>query len=462
MATEAYTARLAEHCAGIAWQGLAPEVGAHSAYLFLDFVGLAAKGLSLASTRAVHAMIRKIGGSGNGTVIGDQLKPLPQYAALANAAASHSMSLDDIYTPGSIHPGSAIFAAALAAAESTGADGKRFVEGAVAGYETTLRVADAVGVKSHYAFGWHPTATCGTFGATAAVARILGLDAAKTANAFGIAGSMASGLMAFMADGSWTKRIHPGLAAQRGIQAAHLAAEGFKGPQAVLEGKWGFFAATSTQADARRLVSGLGERPRVMDTGLKLHACCRYNQSAIDAALEIMRIHALTWQAVEQIRVEIFKAAYPLVVEPLAEKMNPRTDVQAQFSLPYTVALAVVKGRVSFEEFSPETLQDQAVRDTMQRVTVAHDPALDPDFPQRWPARVVIRTRDHRSFENRVDYPRGDVENPLTWEELIARFSAHTLNVFDDSRQARIVAAVKKLEAFDNLADLGALLRPLP
>ena len=460
MAPEAYTAKLAEHIAGITWSGLAPEVCAHSAYLFLDFVGLAAKGLSMESTRAVHAMIRKLGGSGHGTVVGDSLQPLPQYAALANAAASHSMSLDDIYTPASIHPGSAIFAAALAAAENTGADGKRFTEGVVAGYDTTLRVADAVGVKSHYAFGWHPTATCGTFGATAAVARILELDAAKTANAFGIAGSMASGLMAFMVDGSWTKRIHPGLAAQRGIQAAYLAAEGFKGPQAVLESKWGFLAATSTQADAQRLVSDFGGRPRVMDTGLKLHACCRYNQSAIDAALEIMRVNALDWQEVEKIRVEIFKAAYPLVVEPLAEKMSPRTDVQAQFSLPYTVALAVVKGKVSFEEFSSVMLQDPAVRDTMQRVTVVHDPALDAEFPQSWPARVVIRTRDCRTFEKRMDYPKGDIENPLTWEELIARFNVHSLNVFDASRQARIVDAVKKLATFENLAELGALLRP--
>ena len=453
-----YTLKLAEHCAGIRSDHLDPDVLEHTTYLLLDFLGLAAKGLSMASTQTVHGMVRKIGGTGTGTIIGTSLKPLPQYAALANAASAHSMSLDDIYTPASIHPGSAIFASALAAAEWVGAPGKRFLEGAVAGYETTLRIADAVDAKSHYSFGWHPTATCGTFGATAAVSRILGLDGDETAGAFGIAGSMASGLMAFMQDGSWTKRLHPGLSAQRGIQAAQLAAEGFLGPKAVLEGKWGFLKATSNNADETRLVEGLGGKPRVMDTGLKLHACCRYNQSAIDAAAEIMKKNDLSPHSVEKVQVDIFKAAYPLVVEPWEEKMNPQTDVQAQFSLPYTVALAVVKGRVSFEEFYPEVLKDPTVRDMMKRVEVVHDPALDAEFPKSWPTRVTIQTTDNRSLDQRVDFPKGDVENPLSWEALIHRFKAHSEMVFDPSRQDRIVETVKKLQDLETITKLTAIL----
>ncbi len=450
--------KLAEHCAGIGSTPLSPEIIAHAKYLLLDFLGLAAKGLSMVSTQNVHGMIRKIGGTGEGTVIGTGLKPLPQYAALANAASSHSMSMDDIYTPASIHPGSAIFAAALAAAEKEEVSGKRMLEGAVAGYETTLRIADAVDSKSHYAFGYHPTATCGTFGATAAVSRILGLDAEATVSAFGIAGSMAAGLMAFMLDGAWTKRIHPGLSAQRGIQAAYLAAEGFKGPRAVLEGKWGFLSTTSNSADTTLLTEGLGERPRILDTGLKLHACCRYNQSAIDACLEIRKENEGAFENIEKIRVHIFKAAYPLVLEPWEEKMNPKTDVQAQFSLPYTVAVALVKGRVSFDEFNPELLGDPIIRDMMHRVEVIHDPDLDPLFPKSWPTRVIIHTTDNRSFENRVDYPKGDVENPLSWDELVDRFCQNSGSVFDVTRQSRIVEKVNQFEDVENVTALTTLM----
>jgi 2-methylcitrate dehydratase PrpD len=454
-----YTWKLAEHCNRIRFEDLSSSVKGHTGFLMLDFLGLAPKGLFLESTQQIHSLIRKMGAKGNGTVIGTTLRTLPQYAALANATASHSLSLDDIYTPASIHPGSAIFAASLAVAEWVGADGKRFIEGVVAGYETSLRIADAVGSKEHYALGWHPTATCGTFGATVAVSRILGLDAEKTTSALGIAGSMASGSMEFLEDGSWTKRIHPGLAAQRGIQAALLANEGFKGPRAILEGKWGFLRGTSRNPDPSRLIEKLEGRLRILDTGIKLHACCRYSQSAIDAVLNIRREHDLGPHDIDTIRVEIFRAAFPLVVEPWQEKMDPKSDVQAQFSLPYTVAAAIVKGRVSFEEFLPESLSDPRIREVMARVGVVHDPELDPAFPRSWPARVTIRTTGGKHLENKVDFPRGDVNNPLSWDELVIRFKEHSEEVFDPTLQERIVELIQRIHTLKDMKKFTVLLR---
>ena len=454
-----HTKKLAEYCADIQFKGLPSEVVKHAKFLMLDFFGLALKGLSLESTRHVHSLIQKIGGKGNGTVIGTALRPLPQYSALANATSSHSMNLDDIYTPASIHPGSAIFAASLAAAEWIDADGERFVEGIIAGYETTLRIADAVDSKEHYALGWHPTATCGTFGATAAVSRILGLNAHMTNSALGIAGSMASGCMEFLQDGSWTKRIHPGLAAQRGVQAAQLAAEGFRGPQTILEGKRGFLQATSRNPDPTRLIEGLEGKYLVLDTGLKLHACCRYNQSAIDAVIDLRNRYDLSPQKINRILVEIFQAAFPLVVEPWEEKMNPKSDVQAQFSLPYTVAMAVVRGSVSFEEFQPDALMDSSVREVMKKIDVIHNPEFDPCFPKSWPARVKIKTTDGKDIENRVDFPRGDIENPLTWDELVLRFKTHSGDVFDQTGKDRIVEALQYIERLEDMKEFAALLR---
>lgn len=459
MIKTASTRKLAEHCTCIRFEDLSSEVVQYTEFLMLDFLGLAPKGLFLESTQQIHSLIRKMGGKGNGTIIGTTLRTLPQYAALANATASHSLSLDDIYTPASIHPGSAIFAASLAVAEWVSADGRRLIEGVVAGYETTLRVADAVGSKEHYALGWHPTATCGTFGATVAASRILGLDADKTTSALGIAGSMASGSMEFLEDGSWTKRIHPGLAAQRGIQAALLANEGFKGPGAILEGKWGFLRGTSRNPDPFRLTERFEGRLRILDTGIKLHACCRYNQSAIDGALNLRKKHGLGPNDIDKIRIEIFGAAFPLVVDPWEEKMDPKTDVQAQFSLPYTVAVAIVKGRVSFEEFLPESLSDRSIRAAMAKVEVIHDPELDPEFPRSWPARVKVRTTGGKQLEKQVDFPRGDVNNPLNWDELVIRFKEHSKEVFDPTLQERIVESLQRIHAVKDMKKFTVLLR---
>jgi len=459
MIETSYTWKLAEHCNRIRFEDLSSEVKGHAGFLMLDFLGLVPKGLFLESTRQIHSLIRKMGAKGNGTVIGTALRTLPQYAALANATASHSLSLDDIYAPASIHPGSAIFAASLAVAEWVSANGRRFIEAVVAGYETTLRIADAVGSKEHYALGWHPTATCGTFGTTVAVSRILGLDAEKTTSALGIAGSMASGSMEFLEDGSWTKRIHPGLAAQRGIQAALLANEGFKGPRAILEGKWGFLRGTSSNPDPSRLIEKLEGTLRILDTGIKLHACCRYSQSAIDAVLNLRKEYDLGPHDIDTIRVEIFRAAFPLVVEPWQEKMDPKTDVQAQFSLPYTVAAAIVKGRVSFEEFLPESLSDPRIREVMARVGVVHDPELDPAFPRSWPARVKIRTTGGKHLENKVDFPRGDVNNPLSWDELVIRFKEHSKEVFDPTLQERIVELIQRIHTLKDMKKFTSLLR---
>ena len=138
--------------------------------------------------------------------------------------------------------------------------------------------------------------------------------------------------------------------------------------------------------------------------------------------------------------------------------MNPQTDVQAQFSLPYTVAAAILRGRVSFEEFYPEVLHDPNIREMMKKIEVIHNPEFDPEFPKIWPARVTIRTTDGQALANRVDFPKGDVENPLSWEELIFRFEDHSQTVFDPSHQKRIVSILKELEDLDNINRLTALL----
>ncbi len=164
-------------------------------------------------------------------------------------------------------------------------------------------------------------------------------------------------------------------------------------------------------------------------------------------------------QEIDRIRVEIFQAAFPLVVDPWEEKMNPKSDVQAQFSLPYTVAAAIVRGRVSFEEFLPGSLSDSSIREVMEKVEVVHDPELDPAFPRSWPARVELVTRNGKHLESRVDFPRGDANNPLTWNELVIRFKEHSKEIFDPTLQNRIVEALQRIQELKNMEKLTDLLR---
>ena len=186
-------------------------------------------------------MVQRIGANGCSTIIGTPARTIPGLAALANGAAAHGIEMDDTHSGGSIHLGATMYSAALALAETmpdTPMDA--LLAAVVAGFEAAARIAMAVQPKEHYALGFHPTQTCGVFGAAITSAKLLGLNADQTLSAVGIAGSMAAGSMEFLAEGAWTKRIHPGLAAQNGIHAALLAAEGFTGPLHILEGRDGF------------------------------------------------------------------------------------------------------------------------------------------------------------------------------------------------------------------------------
>ncbi len=226
------------------------------------------------------------------TVIGTRMRTIPGLAAMANGAAAHGIEQDDTHSGGSIHLGATMYSAALALAETmpdTSSD--TFLTAVVAGFEAAARIAMAVQPKEHYALGFHMTPTCGVFGAAITSAKLLGLTAEQTLAAVGIAGSMAAGSMEFLADGAWTKRIHPGLAAQNGIHAALLAAEGFSGPLRILEGRDGFLHGYSRNPVPERLTDGLGESFEILHTAVKPHACCRYMQGPIDAVLAIMREH---------------------------------------------------------------------------------------------------------------------------------------------------------------------------
>jgi 2-methylcitrate dehydratase PrpD len=392
-------------------------------------------------------------------VVGTDMQLNPSAAALTVGTAAHSLELDDVVNEASLHPGVAVFPAALCAAWMAKKDGQDLTAAVVAGYEVMVRLGKAVDPKAHYSQGFHPTGTCGTFGAAVAAAKVMGLDSEGITNALGIAGSQAAGSMEFLAAGAYTKRLHAGWAAMSGLNAALLAKQGFTGPDTILEGRHGFLHAYTTSPVPEYLLKDWGMRFEVLNTSIKPHACCRYKQSAIDGILYLKQKHSLAPEDIEEMRIGILEAGFSLVADPLETKQDPHSIVDAQFSMPFGAAVAIVKGRASLSEYTEKNLQDTQVKELMTKVHCVRDKALEADFPRKWPASVVIRTKDGQELTTWVDTPKGDPDNPLSWDELISKFNELSADYYAEEDKAGKVSRLQGLS--DEQPDIDHLLKIL-
>ena len=438
------TEEMAAWAASCGADGLDPADAAQVRYLLLDHAANALGGLAAESTRAVRRLAA--GRTGPCPAPGGQLLA-EEYAAFVAGTSAHALESDDTHQASSSHPGSAVFPAALAVAVAEGADFGEFAAASAAGYEVMTRLGMAASAQGQYRRGFHPTGTTGVFGAAAAAARLLRLDADGLRAALGVALSLAAGSMAFLAGGAWTKRLHPGWAAHSGIVAARLAASGFRGPDDPIAGPDGFLHAYSGARDDAPLTDGLGEAPlAIRRTSIKAHACCRYKQAPIDAVLALAAEHDLAADAVARIRVGVLGAGWNIVAAPAAGKRRPRSVVDAQFSMPYGAAVAVLHRAAGVRQYAPEAIASPEAAALMERVECYRSDELDAAFPARWPAEVAIELRDGRVLTRRVEHPKGDPENPLTLPELEAKFRDLTAGVVTAEGQARAIGVIAGLD----------------
>jgi len=455
----AYTHELIEFLSALDPTKLSPHVFDRARYFLLDYLGVATRGSLTESSAPVYKMIGRIGANGSATIIGTGVRTSAGYAALANGTAAHAIELDDTHNAGSIHLGVVMFSTALALAETLpDIAPDRFLVAVIAGYEAAARIAMAVQPKEHYLLGFHPTGTCGVFGAAVTASKLLCLSSEQMLSAAGIAGSMAAGSLEFLKNGAWTKRLHPGLAAQNGIQAAMLAGEGFRGPSTILEGRDGFLAGYSRRPIPERITDGLGESFEIMHTSVKPHACCRYMQGPIDAILELVNQHDIKAEQVVNMEVAVLEAGWTLVAEPRKQKYNPESVVDAQFSMPFGAAIALLRRHAGLDEFTVENTQSSQVRKLMGRVTLLKDVRLDQNFPKEWNARVTIFLSGGQQYEKFIRHPKGDPENPLSWAELTAKFTSLASAVIPLERCDQIVEQVSS----GNPALLPAMCAPDP
>jgi 2-methylcitrate dehydratase PrpD len=403
------------------WAALDEQVRERSRELLVDHLAVGVDGQRTDSARAVRNVAGSTGG-GSAGVIGTALTADPAWAALANGSAAHARELDDCDRESSLHPGVAVIPAALAMAEDTDADMASLMAAIVAGYEVTMRVGSALNPASAYARGFHPTGVAGVFGAATAAGRLIGLDPDRQVAALGIAGTMASGSLEYLSDGSWTKRLNPGWSAHGGVVAARLAAEGHSGPATVFEGPLGVLRAHSDEPQVERLTAELGVPLQILRVAIKPYACCRYSHGVIDCMLSLRTEHDLPAEQVEELELGILTHASRLVSDPIDVKRKPQTIVDAQFSAPFAAAVALVHGGAGPEHYTEATLADEDVRALMARTSCYHADELDRGYPAGMPAAVSARLKDGRTLTASTRFPLGEPENPLSRPALIARF----------------------------------------
>jgi 2-methylcitrate dehydratase PrpD len=360
-------------------------------------------------------------------------------AAFINGAASHSVEFDDIYRDAGYHPGSPVISAALAAAQSTGASGEKFLRGVIVGYETSTRIGEAV-MPSHYNF-WHTTGTVGAFGAAAAVATVLGCNRDQFAHALGTVGSFASGLQQAFRSQCMTKPLHGGHAADVGAMAAMGAAKGLTGALDMLEGEVGFGAAMSVNPDWTKAVKGLGADYHITRVTFKNHGCCGHTFAPIDGVLHLQKTHGFTWRDVKRVKIATYKAGTDITNNP-----DPEGEYQAKFSLQYVTAHALVHGSVRLVAFAPERLLDPDVRAVLAKVEVVADPVLSKGYPGQRAAHVEVELNDGKLLKHFQPTRKGDPEMPLTDDEVNEKFRELASPVIGEVASRELLAALWALE----------------
>jgi len=411
---------LAEHIAAISTSKDAnvPK----SVRQMLHRVTLDAYGLML-SARG-NDYIKAIEGScldqGNSTAFGHGSRFTVQDAALINGTAIHGEDFDDTFEGTPVHVSSVIIPTMLAIAEREQIDQERFISSMAHGAELICRLALVAPTAVHRQ-GFHPTAILGAFGASLTASMAYGLNAQQTASALGIVGSMASGIIEYLAEGTWTKRMHPGWAASAGIKSAVMAKAGFKGPRTVFEGTHGLFKGFASDAitpDFKYLES-FGEDWVSAGLAFKPYACGTMTQPFVDCAVQASKI--LNPMDIKEIHAHVGEGTVHRLWEPLKEKRNPSSPYGAKFSVPYCVAIGLLDGKAGLNEFTQEQLSRDDIQAMASKITYSINPK-DP-YPDEYVGWIDVVDSEGNTHTFKQSCLRGGKQEPMSQHELEAKFT---------------------------------------
>ncbi len=441
--------RLVAATASLSPEGIPAQVRLRCEDLLVDVGGLC---VAARASDYVRALVASVDGGGPCTAIGHASGFSAEDAAMIGGTAAHGEDFDDTFEGGPVHSGAVIVPAVLAACERFGRDGQAAFLGIAAGVETMCRLS-LVAPKLIHKAGFHPTSVLGAMAATLGVSAALGLDRKQTVDALGIAGSMAGGIIEYLAEGTWTKRLHAGWAARVGLHAARIGREGFLGPRTVFEGTHGFFSgfAHTREGDFDALTRDFGRQWLMQGLTFKPYATGTMNQPYIDCALRLAK-KGFAAEEVAEVLCETAEGYVHRLWEPLSSKHRPANDYAAKFSAPFNIAVAFVTGGAGFEAFTDKTVRDPRILALASKVRYVVDP--NNPYPKAYTGHVKMTLADGRVFEERQPHIRGGVHEPLAREEIERKFRSNArYGGWDAARAEQFLQFARK--AFDEPIDLS-------
>jgi len=447
--TKGATFKLAEGIAKLSYKDLPKEVIEKTKILLLDYIGYTLFAYEKEDfAKMIISLIGDLGGNSEATVLSYGIKTSTLLASFANGAMGHMTELDDTHIGTASHPGDSIIPAALALGERNRITGKELLLALVAAYEADLRIGEAV-QPTHVRRGFHSSATINTFGAAISAGKVLNFNAHQMAGVMGLAGLQASGFFYFTNEKvTMPKDFNTGRAAMSGMLAALLIAKGFQAGRTVLENEMGFckLYADPTQIKLEKITDRVGEYFKIIEMGHKFYSSCRHIHAAIDATLELFKKHEIAVEDITKINARIYKTGAWIVDDPTPWLRDAQYGTR--FSTQFNIALAILEGKPGIlklldHAYQKEKLSDSKIRELMKKIVVTPDEDLDKNYGKARSTIIELATR-HGDYSYRLDHPKGDPENPGSFEEMISKFKTLSGNLVSckGNESTSVVAAI--------------------
>lgn len=441
------SSELAAWASRIRFEDLPGDVVEATKLRVMDVIGLSLAGAETPFGKSTRDAIVAMSPAGPCRILGFGDRVGVTFAAFANGALSQALEYDDTHNESIVHMSSPAVAAALALSEFTAVSGRALITAIALGNEISCRVGSVSSGELHKR-GFHPTGLFATFGAAFLAAKLLGLNADEAARAAGIAGSFASGLLECWVDGTQVKFLHPGGSAHSGITAAMLARSGVTGPAKVFEGRWGLFAShvqdAAAHRDFARINTGLGSHWESRNSSFKPFSAAHVIHPYISAAIRLRAQHAIPPAEIESVDCPVTRFIVTIVCEPIAEKHAPASDSHARVSLQYSVAEALFSGALGKHAYSDQSRANPGILALARKVRYR----VDPDYPGpgRFKGAVTVTLKDGRQFTEVEEYNRGSAENPMTYQELRAKFDENAGGFLSADARRRLADEIQRLE----------------
>jgi 2-methylcitrate dehydratase PrpD len=448
--------KFAEFIEGISYSDLPSRVLSTSQLHILDTIGVAICGRTHQNSINALNAISDISKFDNSTAVwGSKTRLSPEYAALVNGVSSHVLDYDDTHTDSIVHGSAVIVPVVLALGEKLNVSGEDLIKSFVLGWE----VASRVGLASKGGFhkrGFHTTSIAGVFGATAAAASMMKLNASQIQNALGLAGSQVSGINEYLSNSSSSKSLHTGWSAHAGIIAAQLAKYGMTGPESVFEGRDGIFRTYGLieQCDLTKATENLGSKWEVCEISIKPYPCCHFAHAFIDCIGSLVS-KGLSKDDVASITCVVPELEQALICEPYQDKLKPQTSYGAKFSLPYLLATKFIDGAIDHDTFSAENIKRSDLLDFAKLVQYKTANPNETVFPKSFPGHLLVKLKSGQILEERLDINNGHPSNPLSQDLIIKKFKTNCKGVLSDEGINKVIDLITNLQR-SNIADVGS------